>query len=206
MQLKVKNEKPLATIAVVIAAINEERGIGPTICELKRTLDGPRLVVVDGKSSDRTTEIAEELGVELVLQKGKGKGSAIVQGLDQLDEKTHYVIFTDADFTYPAEYIREMIFILEERPNVDMVLGDRFSKTYVHESERNRFYVGNRILAFAHNVLNGVKLNDPLTGLRVIRYDLLNGWKPKSQGFEIEVELNYFVEGLGYEIVEIPIR
>ena len=54
-------------------------------------------------------------------------------------------------------------------------------------------------------MLNGVKLNDPLTGLRVIRYDLLNGWKPKSKGFGIEVELNCFVERLGYEIVEIPI-
>ncbi len=31
------------------------------------------------------------------------------------------------------------------------------------------------------------------------------GWKPKSKGFGIEIELNYFVERLGYEIVEIPI-
>jgi dolichol-phosphate mannosyltransferase len=44
-----------------------------------------------------------------------------------------------------------------------------------------------------------------LTGLRAIRYDLLKGWKPKSNGFDIEVELNYFVERLGYKIVEIPI-
>jgi len=125
--------------------------------------------------------------------------------LEQLNEKTPYVIFTDADYTYPAKYIKEMICILEEEPNIGMVLGDRFSRRYEFESDRNQFYVGNRILAFTQNILNGVKLNDPLTGLRVIRYDVLNGWKPKSKGFGIEIELNYFVERLGYEIVEIPI-
>jgi hypothetical protein len=35
---------------------------------------------------------------------------------------------------------------------------------------------------------------------------LLNGWKPKSQGFDIEVELNCFIKNMGHEIIEIPIR
>jgi glycosyltransferase involved in cell wall biosynthesis len=195
----------LSPLAVIIAAINEEEGIGPTICELKTTLNEPNLVVVDGKSSDKTIEIAKDLGAEVLIQKGKGKGSAISQGLDQITEKTHYVIFTDAGYTYPAKYIKEMLFILEEEPNVGMVLGNRFSREHKFESDINQFYVGNRILTLAHNVLNGVKLNDPLTGLRAIRYDLLKGWKPKSNGFDIEVELNYFIERLGYKIVEIPI-
>ncbi|MFC1486073.1 glycosyltransferase family 2 protein [Thermoproteota archaeon] len=195
----------LPPLAVVIAAINEEKGIGPTICELKTTLDEPHLVVVDGRSLDKTVEIAKDLGADVLIQKGEGKGSAISQGLDQLDEKTAYVIFTDADYTYPAKYIKEMALVLEEEPNVGMVLGDRFSRRYEVESDKNQFYIGNRILAVTQNILNGFQLNDPLTGLRVIRYDLVNSWKPKSQGFGIEVELNYFVERLGYEIVEIPI-
>ena len=192
-------------LAVVIAAINEEEGIGPTICELKNTLNEPYLVVVDGKSSDKTGEIAKDLGVNLLIQKGKGKGSAISQGLSQLDEKTSYVILTDADYTYPAKYITEMIGVLEDEPNVGMVLGDRFSNRYEFDSDINQFYIGNKILAFTHNVLNDVKLNDPLTGLRVIRNDLLNDWQPKSKGFGIETELNYLIERMGYKIVEIPI-
>jgi glycosyltransferase involved in cell wall biosynthesis len=42
---------------VIIAALNEEEGIGPTIAELKATLDAPRVLVVDGRSTDRTVEI-----------------------------------------------------------------------------------------------------------------------------------------------------
>ena len=36
--------------------------------------------------------------------------------------------------------------------------------------------------------------------------NLLNGWKPKSIGFDIEAEINHHVECLGYKIAEVPIR
>jgi hypothetical protein len=71
---------------------------------------------------------------------------------------------------------------------------------------KNVFHAGNRLLAFAHNMLNGVSLRDPLTGLRMIRWEILERWSPKSQGFDIEVELNRRVENKGFGIVEIPIH
>ena len=65
---------------------------------------------------------------------------------------------------------------------------------------------GNRFIAFTHNFLNGVQLADPLTGLRVVRAEILRNWKVKSKGFDIEVELNHRVEREGFGIVEIPIQ
>ena len=192
-------------IAIVVAAYNEEEGIVPTICELKEVFHQSQLVVVDGNSSDKTLELAKDLGADVIIQQGKGKGNAISQGLDQLNGDISWVVLTDADYTYPAKYIKEMIQVLDERPKVGMVLGDRFSSRFRDASDKNQFYVGNRILAFTQNVLNGVKLNDPLTGLRIIRYNLLKDWRPKSMGFDLEVELNHQIEGKGYEIVEIPI-
>ena len=193
-------------LAVVLAAYNEEEGIAPTICELKEVLNEPHLVVVDGKSSDRTLELAKDLGAEVLIQRGKGKGNAISQGLDHLNGDTSYIVFTDADYTYPAKHIKEMIIVLDLNPHVGMVLGDRFSKNYEHESDRNQFYIGNRILGFVQRVFNGIKLNDPYTGLRLIRFELVKGWKPRSQGFDIEAELNHHIERLGYKIVELPIK
>jgi hypothetical protein len=55
-------------------------------------------------------------------------------------------------------------------------------------------------------MLNGCELRDPLTGLRVIRREILKNWKPKSTGFDIEVELNHYVEQQGCSIFEIPIE
>lgn len=99
-----------------------------------------------------------------------------------------------------------MITIIELNPEVGMVLGNRFNRTYERESERNQFYIGKRILGFAQRVFNGVKLDDPYTGLRIVRYELVKCWIPKSQGFDIETELNHHVEKSGYKIVELPIK
>ena len=54
-------------------------------------------------------------------------------------------------------------------------------------------------------MLNGIELRDPLTGLRVVRWEMLKNWEPKSDGFDLEVELNHHVERQGYRIVEMPI-
>jgi len=70
---------------------------------------------------------------------------------------------------------------------------------------RDMFYLGNRLLAFTHNFLNGVNMRDPLTGLRVVRWEILRDWKPKSKSFDIEVELNHLVERKGFRTLEIPI-
>jgi glycosyltransferase involved in cell wall biosynthesis len=193
-------------LAVVIPTYNEEQGIKHTICELKEVLKEPHIIVVDGQSSDRTLKLAEHLGAEVLIQKNSGKGSAISQGLERINRETNYVILTDADFTYPAKHLKEMINVLDQNPKVGMVLGNRFNKFCELESIKNPFYVGNRILAFAQYILNGVNLNDPLTGLRIMRYKILKNWQPKSLGFDIEVELNNHVTCMGYEIVEVPIK
>jgi glycosyltransferase involved in cell wall biosynthesis len=191
---------------LVIAALNEEHGIGPTLTEFLKSMDIPYIIVVDGHSRDRTVEIAKNLGAEIAFQDGIDKGNAIAKALEHLDLGVKYVVLTDADYTYPAEYVPEMIEILEKNPQVGMVCGDRFSGEIEPEAVHSSFYFGNKLLAFAHNLLNGVTMNDPLTGLRVMRTQLLADWVVKSQGFDIEVELNRYVERKGYTIVEVPIK
>jgi len=191
---------------LLVAALNEESGIGPTLEEFQSVMAYSKIIVVDGKSTDRTVEIAKNLGAEIAFQDGIGKGNAIARGIELIDFNTEYVVMTDADHTYPAEYVPEMIKILERNPHVGMVCGNRFSGDVEQKAVRSAFYFGNKVLAFAHTLLNGVSMNDPLTGLRVMRADLLREWNVKSQSFDIEVEMNSFIERKGYQIVEVPIR
>jgi glycosyltransferase involved in cell wall biosynthesis len=190
---------------ILIASLNEEEGIGSTLAELSDVLENPAFLIIDGRSTDRTVEIAEESGAEILIQKGDGKGDAIAQAIMHVNGDVEYVILIDADFTYPAEYLPKMIKILETNPDVGMVCGNRFSGPINLGRMHNLLYFGNRLLAFTHNLLNGIELRDPLTGLRVIRWDTINDWKPKSKSFDIEVELNHRVEKKGYKILEIPI-
>ncbi len=190
---------------LIIAALNEAPGIGLTIAEMKDTLGEIPVLVVDGKSSDRTVEIAKNLGAKVVCQNGIGKGDALAKALEHIDLNVDYIILTDADYTYPAEYVPAMIKVLEENPLVGMVCGNRLNGQVDKEALHSIFHIGNKMLAFVHNMLNGVPLQDPLTGLRAIRAEILQGWLVKSKGFDIEVELNHLVERRGYTIKEVPI-
>ena len=196
-----------SAISVVVATLNEEEGIGPTIEELQKVLNDPYLIVVDGKSVDKTVEIAKSMGADVLFQEGKGKGDALFHGIKQLNSDARYVVFIDADFTYPAEYVPKMVEILEQDPDVGMVIGDRFKgeRARFGRAATDLFYAGNRLIALAQHALNGIKLNDPLSGLRVVRTRVLRNRKLKSKGFDVEAEINFAVEHAGYRIVEIPI-
>ena len=193
------------SVLVIIAALNEEEGIGPTLAELREVLEDPRYLVVDGNSTDRTVEIAKEMGAEVLFQEEVGKGDAIAHAIRYVDSDVKYVVFIDADFTYPAGYLPEMIRILEENPEVGMVTGNRFNHSFRLSLMKSPFFVGNRFLAWAQRLLNRVSLRDPLTGLRLVRWRILKNWEPKSKGFDIEAEINHRVERTGYKTVEIPI-
>jgi len=123
-----------------------------------------------------------------------------------MDPKVQYVVITDADYTYPTEQLPGMLKLLDENAAVGMVCGNRFNGDVDKKALREVFFVGNRLICFAHNFLNGIQLEDPLTGLRVVRAEILRGWVPQSKGFDIEVELNHLVERKGFGIVEVPIR
>jgi glycosyltransferase involved in cell wall biosynthesis len=86
---------------LIIAALNEAPVIGLTIAEMKDTLGEIPVLVVDGKSSDRTAEIAKNLGAKVVYQDGKGKGDALAKALEYADLNVDYTILTDADYLIP---------------------------------------------------------------------------------------------------------
>jgi len=202
---RVRRDSINRSIQVIIAALNEESGVGPTIAELKKYLDTAHILLIDGKSTDRTIEIAKKSGADIYLQDGAGKGNAIASGVRHIDSDSDYVVLTDADFTYPAMYLPKMIQILEKNPNVGMVCGNRSNGYTDMKASEYLFYFGNRLLAILHTLLNGVAVTDPLTGLRVIRANIMSNWNIKSRGFDVEIELNSHVVNSGYMVTEMPI-
>jgi dolichol-phosphate hexosyltransferase len=186
--------------------MNEEKGVGLTISEISNYFSTNHILVIDGHSDDRTIDVAKNCGAEVIYQEGKGKGDAIAQAIPLMDKSTEYVVLTDADYTYPAQFLPQMIEILEENPQVGMVCGNRLFGDRDKAALHSKFYLGNRMLALAHDFLNNVQLDDPLTGLRVIRAQVFREWQVKSKGFDIEVELNSQVKKQGYETIEIPIK
>ncbi len=196
------NSKALNDAIVFLPTYEEPEGVKLVINELREVFD-PLILVINRATGDSTGDNAEKLGATVLTQRSKGKGGAIDEALKYLEAISinhKYAIMIDADNTYPTHYIPEMIDILESNPDVGMVCGQR-----PPTRDLDIFHLGNQLLTYAHRILNGIKIVDPCTGLRVIRFKLIQHWSPESKGFDIEVELNHLVESKGFGIVEVPI-
>jgi dolichol-phosphate mannosyltransferase len=172
-------------------------------------MSGAKLLAVVRDDGDETLRCASVLASDTILQTSKGKGKAFTEALRHIRNNggpPSNVVLIDADGTYPADRIDVMLRILREQPEVGMVLGNRFGEPNGNGyAIFNPYYVGNRLLAMAHRMLNGVGLADPLTGLRAIRYSLIDGWEPLARGFDLEAELNNRIASEGGSICEIPV-
>ena len=101
---------PKLSITVVIPAYNEARTIAATIRSIRdQTHRVDRLIVVDDCSTDRTGDIAREMGVE-VLRTPKNQGSkAMAQNHALTHVKTDIIINVDADTILAADAIENAL-------------------------------------------------------------------------------------------------
>lgn len=207
-------------ITVLIPTLNEAESIWQTIEEIKTELGNPKIIVSDACSSDGTPQIAESLGAKVLTQKEPGKGKQVALALEYVPRDTEWLVMMDGDYTMPAVYIPLMIALLKKLRNVAMATGNRMfyrrkafwsdirSGTTSFGKKFSRVnFLKHSFLNFLHFTLNGVDMEDPTSGMRVIKYKYVKDFQPKARGFDIEVEMNYYIRGqkkLG--IIEFPIH
>lgn len=194
------------TIAIILPSLNEESTIGKVIDEIPmKALEKEgyhvSVVVVDNNSSDRTREIAKEKGASILIEKQKGKGAAVRTGLQAA--KADFIFMLDADYTYPATYIPEMLEILRHGPHV--VLGTRLRGQCEKGAISLLNMVGNYLLTFMANTLFQTTISDLCTGYVGLRQEVIPNLKLSAKGFEFEAELFTELAKKGYHIAEVPI-
>jgi dolichol-phosphate mannosyltransferase len=194
------------TICIILPTLNEEPTIGKVIDEIPRAeleKAGYRveLLVVDGSSTDRTVEIAQSRGVKVLIEPRRGKGRAMRTGLDIV--KADYVFMLDADYTYPATYIPQMLELLKKYP---AVIGSRLKGKREVGSMRRFNTIGNFFLTGLANVLYLTRISDLCTGYWGFRGDVIRNLRLTSDGFQFEAELLIQLRKKGYKIAELPVN
>jgi len=122
-------ESPVKLI-IQIPCFNEEETLPMTVADLPRQVPGVDVVewlVVDDGSTDRTVEVAHELGVDHVVSHGRNRGlaAAFMTGIDAgLRLGATVIVNTDADNQYQGTSIPDLVEpVLAGR--ADMVVGER---------------------------------------------------------------------------------
>ena len=160
-----------ATVADVVEGLYEV-GVG-------------RVLVVDGNSSDDTRRIAEDHGAEVLEQSGDGKGQAVRQGIELVDEE--YVLLLDGDGTNPPEQAPRLLDPLVTG-DTEHVVGDRTAD--MRPGAMSRFnQVGNRIINGAFRRIHGEEYGDILSGYRAFTTASFERMFLSAEGFGIETEM-----------------
>ena len=189
-------------LSIIIPTLNEEEAIAKVLNSIPEKIKEQSEIIVVDVSTDRTPIIAEKLGAKVIKLKEKGKGRQMREAVK--NSRGEILIFLDGDGTDPPEYIPKL---LEELKEADLVLGCRNLKKFKEDDIMTREIFGlNRFSLKPLFRLMGLKVKgDPLAGFRAIRrkdWDKLN---LKSNGFEIETEMNIRAMEEGFVIKEVAI-
>jgi len=129
----------VSLLIIQIPCFNEEHTLPQTVADLPREVPGVDRVewlIIDDGSSDRTVEVARELGVHHLVQfpTNRGLAAAFRAGIDAcLRLGADYIVNTDGDNQYPGQSIPDLVGPVVAG-EADVVIGDRQTSRIAHFS------------------------------------------------------------------------
>ena len=196
---------PEATnISIVVLTLNEGKSIRRVLTGFRDQIVGldVNVTVIDGNSTDDTVDNAKAAGVDVIIQRTRGKGAAIKEGLECLE--ADLFVFIDGDGTYDPSEVGGLVAPLVD-DEADMVIGSRFLGEMESNSMTLLNRLGNRFFNALINVTKGHRVTDALSGYRALREECLRDISLVSEGFEIEAELTMEFLSRGFTVKETPI-
>ncbi|WP_243855725.1 glycosyltransferase family 2 protein [Sphingobium vermicomposti] len=166
-----KHERDAMKLIIQIPCLNEEDSLPTALAALPRHIPGidkvEWLIINDG-STDRTVEVARELGVDHIvdLPINRGLAYAFMAGLKRcLAEGADIIVNTDADNQYNADDIPALIQPILQR-RAELVIGDRPISTIAHFSwvKRKLQRLGTKVVRW----VSKADIHDAPSGFRAI--------------------------------------
>jgi len=126
-------------LIIQIPCYNEEKTLPATLRDLPdriKGIDEIEILVIDDGSSDRTVQVARELGVNHIVKliNNKGLAEVFMTGIDAaLKLGADIIVNTDGDNQYRGSDIRELVGPIL-RNEADIVIGNRQVRSIEHFS------------------------------------------------------------------------
>jgi dolichol-phosphate mannosyltransferase len=192
-------------MSIIIPAINEGNNLRMLLPRLHRVvsdlqMQGHETIVVDGGSTDDTSEVASSLGARTIGQEEPGYGGALKAGFQAANGE--YILTLDADLSHDPDFIRAM---WEARQEAEVIVASR----YVPEGSA-QMPVVRKVLSIILNRFFTKGLSLPLhdisSGFRLYRSSALKDMPIESIDFDVLEEILIRCYARGWRIKEIPFR
>ena len=194
--------KAESKISIVIPTLDEAGTIAEIIEGCKPY--GDEVLVVDGHSRDRTREVAESLGVKVILDNRKGKGEALRHVVNFVNG--NIIVFIDADGSHDPKDIPKLVepIIKDE---ADHVSGSRLigGSSELHGGFDECFrLMGSSFITACINWRFKVKLSESQNGFRAIKTDVIKQLGLEENITTIEQEMIMKTLKKGFRMAEVP--
>lgn len=190
-------------VVVMIPAFNEEESLPLVLKDIPDFVD--EIVVTDNGSTDRTSEVAKECGVTVLIESEKGYGAACLKAIDYIKNKNYdIVVFLDGDYSdYPEEMNRVVEPIVKE--DYDLVIGSRMIGKREKGAMLPQAIFGNRLSTFLIKLFWNYKFTD-LGPFRAIKYSSLLKLNMVDRNFGWTVEMQIKAAKQKMKCIEVPVN
>ena len=190
------------TVTVVVPARNEAPSLGGVLAGCAPHADD--LLVIDGHSTDDTVDIARAAGARVLVDDGRGKGSAVRLGLREA--RGDLILFIDADGSHDPDDIHRLLAPLRIG-DADLVVGSRprgGSDELHGDLEKFARMIGSDIITLGINYRFGVRLSDSQNGFRALTAACARSLNLHEDITTIEQEMLMQALSKGWRVTEVP--
>jgi glycosyltransferase involved in cell wall biosynthesis len=186
-------------ILAVVAARNEEATISMTIKALRGIPAIDEVVVVADGADDRTVEEGLAAGSRVLAgPRAVGKGGAVEAALDRGSPADVYVL-VDGDVGDSASEVDALLDeVLSGR--LDLAIGK------LPPQPGGGFGLVKRFAWWSIRALTGFDAQEPLSGQRAVRREVLDGCRPLAARFGLETAMTIDALRLGFRVGEVPVN
>src|SRR6266702_4503006 len=144
-----------------------------------------QIIVVDNGSTDRTSDVAQSFGAEVIREPVRGYGRAYKRGF--ACATSDLIITLDGDHSYPVDALSYLIEAFRHL-EVDFLNASRFPVRDRHAMSL-KHKIGNLILSLAMSALYFRWVRDSQSGMWVFRRSILSEMKLVSDGMAFSEEI-----------------
>ncbi|MEV6913038.1 glycosyltransferase family 2 protein [Amycolatopsis sp. NPDC051071] len=153
-------------VLIVMPALNEQASVGSVITQVKQSLPGMDVLVVDDGSSDDTAKLARAAGAQVArLSVNLGVGGAMRTGFRYAAARGYDVVVqVDADGQHDPDEVAALLDALED---ADIAIGSRFAGKGSYKASGPRKYAM-VALSLVFSRLGKTKLTDVTSGFKAM--------------------------------------